>query len=76
MSAPHKMPDDDYVMSFAKWCEVNGFSSSTGLRICRSGNGPRFIWLSKGRKGVTRGENRRWQESRATAEEKKRGEAA
>jgi hypothetical protein len=29
-----------------------------------AGKGPRFIQLSERRKGVTVGENRRWQESR------------
>ena len=56
--------DDDRVMSFAQWCGVNGFSKSTGLRICKNGDGPQFIRLSVGRIGVTRGENRRWQQSR------------
>jgi hypothetical protein len=56
--------DDDRVMSFDDWCNLNGFSRSTGQRIVASGNGPRFIKLSEKRKGVTIGENRRWQESR------------
>jgi hypothetical protein len=60
----HVQSDDDRVMSFDQWCATNGFSRSTGLRICKAGNGPQFIRLSLRRKGVTRGENRRWQESR------------
>lgn len=60
-------PDDDRVMSFAKWCEVNGFSRTTGWRICKNGEGPQFIRLSAGRIGVTRRENRRWRESRIIA---------
>lgn len=56
--------DDDRVMSFDDWCNLNGFSRSTGQRIVASGNGPRFIQLSEKRKGVTIGENRRWQQSR------------
>jgi hypothetical protein len=59
--------DDDRVMSFDDWCKLNGFSRSTGQRIIASGNGPRFIQLSEKRKGVTVGENRRWQESRLIA---------
>jgi hypothetical protein len=55
---------DDRVMSFRDWCALNDFSESTGLRICASGQGPRFIQLSAKRKGVTVGENRRWQQSR------------
>jgi hypothetical protein len=56
--------DDDRVMSFDDWCKLNAFSRSTGQRIIAGGNGPRFIQLSQKRKGVTVGENRRWQESR------------
>jgi hypothetical protein len=56
--------DDDRVMSFDDWCNLNGFSRSTGQRIVAGGKGPRFIQLSEKRKGVTIGENRRWQESR------------
>jgi predicted DNA-binding transcriptional regulator AlpA len=56
--------DDDRVMSFEDWCQLNGFSRSTGQRLVTSGKGPRFIQLSERRKGVTVGENRRWQESR------------
>jgi predicted DNA-binding transcriptional regulator AlpA len=60
----HASVDDDRVMSFIEWCELNGFSRSTGQRIIASGKGPRFIQLSEKRKGVTFGENRRWQGSR------------
>jgi hypothetical protein len=56
--------EDDRVMSFDDWCKLNRFSRSTGQRICGAGKGPRFIQLSERRKGVTVGENRRWQESR------------
>ena len=56
--------DDDRVMSFDDWCKLNGFSRSTGQRLIASGKGPRFIQLSEKRKGVTVGENRRWQASR------------
>jgi predicted DNA-binding transcriptional regulator AlpA len=56
--------DEDRVISFDDWCNLNGFSRSTGQRIVASGKGPRFIRLSEKRKGVTVGENRRWQQSR------------
>jgi predicted DNA-binding transcriptional regulator AlpA len=56
--------DDDRVISFIEWCDLNGFSRSTGQRLIASGKGPRFIQLSEKRKGVTVGENRRWQQSR------------
>jgi hypothetical protein len=56
--------EDDRVMSFDDWCKLNRFSRSTGQRIIAAGNGPQFIQLSERRKGVTVGENRRWQKSR------------
>lgn len=59
-----RQPDDDKVLSFGDWCNLNGISESTGQRIIARGEGPRFIRLSAKRKGVTVGENRRWQQSR------------
>ncbi|MBR0936699.1 transcriptional regulator [Bradyrhizobium jicamae] len=56
--------DDDRIMTFGEWCELNSFSASTGQRLIANGRGPRFIQLSARRKGVTVGENRRWQASR------------
>jgi predicted DNA-binding transcriptional regulator AlpA len=56
--------DDDRVLSFIQWCELNGFSRSTGQRMIAAGKGPQFIQLSEKRIGVTVGENRRWQASR------------
>jgi hypothetical protein len=55
---------DDCVLTFDEWCELNGFSRSTGQRIVASGTGPTFVRLSARRKGVTIGENRRWLASR------------
>ncbi len=56
--------EDDRVLSFMQWCELNGFSRSTGQRVISAGHGPRLIKLSEKRIGVTVGENRRWQASR------------
>ncbi len=56
--------DDDRMMNFEEWCQLNGFSRSTGQRIVAGGEGPKFVQLSARRKGVTVGENRRWQMSR------------
>jgi hypothetical protein len=56
--------DDDQVMTFREWCTINDISISTGERLIARGQGPRFIRLSTNRKGVTRRENRRWQQSR------------
>jgi predicted DNA-binding transcriptional regulator AlpA len=56
--------DDNRVLSFKQWCEINGFSRSTGQRMIARGKGPRFIQLSDNRIGVTIAENRRWQAAR------------
>ena len=58
--------EDDRVMTFDQWCEINSFSRKTGQRIVAAGKGPKFIQLSERRKGVTVAENRRWQASRMT----------
>ena len=57
--------DDDKVLTFAEWCELNRLGKRTGRRIIRSGNGPVVTQLSERRIGITVGNNRRWQESRA-----------
>ncbi|MCP2210621.1 helix-turn-helix transcriptional regulator [Bradyrhizobium diazoefficiens] len=61
----HAGIDDDRMLTFAEWCQLNGFSASTGQRLIASGQGPVFVKLSTRRKGVTVGENRRWQRARA-----------
>jgi hypothetical protein len=60
--------DDDRVMSFALWCEVNGFSPATGRRLRQAGKGPVFTQLSERRIGVTVRNNRLWQQSRVKPE--------
>jgi hypothetical protein len=61
----NRLPDDDCVMSFGQWCQVNNFSESTGRRLREAGRGPTFVRTSDRRLGVTVRENRRWQNSRA-----------
>lgn len=56
--------DDDRMLTFGEWCQLNSFSLSTGQRLIASGEGPVFVRLSARRKGVTIGENRRWQAAR------------
>ena len=57
--------DDDRVLSFAQWCALNGFSEATGRRMI-SLMGARFVTqISERRIGITTGDNRRWQASRA-----------
>jgi hypothetical protein len=59
--------NDDEVLTFAEWCKLNKISARTGRRILAGPKSKRPIitWLSERRMGVTRGNNRRWQESRA-----------
>jgi predicted DNA-binding transcriptional regulator AlpA len=52
------------VLTFRQWCELNGFSTTTGHRILASGSGPRVVQLSTRRVGITEADNAAWQESR------------
>ena len=56
--------DDDRIMPFKVWCEVNDFSESTGRRLRKAHKGPKFVQTSDHRIGVSVGENRRWQAAR------------
>jgi hypothetical protein len=56
---------DEQVLSFAQCCALNGFSPRTGRRILASSNGPIVTQLSDKRIGITVGNNRAWQASRA-----------
>ena len=56
--------DDQRVMTFAQWCEVNGFSLDTGRRLIKRGEGPKIVQLSPRRIGITVRANREWQNSR------------
>jgi hypothetical protein len=58
-------PDDDAVLTFREWCALNGFSPRTGRRILKAPGGPVVTQLSPMRIGITRGNNRRWQASKA-----------
>jgi predicted DNA-binding transcriptional regulator AlpA len=60
-------PDDHRVLSFRQWCELNGFSESTGRRIISRGE-VTVTQLSPRRIGITIGNNSAWQASRARAE--------
>ena len=57
--------DDDKVLTFAEWCEINRIGKRTGRRIIKAPGGPVVTQLSERRIGITVGNNRRWQESRA-----------
>ena len=59
--------NDDEVLTFKEWCQLNGIGERTGRRILAGPKSkrPTITWLSERRMGITRGNNRRWQESRA-----------
>ena len=67
-SARDRALDDDWVVPFALWCQLNGFSPSTGRRLRRSGRGPVFTQISDRRIGVTVKNNRIWRELRPKAD--------
>lgn len=56
--------NDNRVLSFRQWCELNGISFATGRRIINAGIGPTITQLSPRRIGVTVANNRAWQAAR------------
>jgi hypothetical protein len=60
-------PDDDEVLPFLEWCKLNNISERTGRRILASPDRPVVTQLSPHRIGITRGNNRRWQQLRERA---------
>ena len=59
--------DDDAVMTLVEWFELNHISPRTGQRILAGPDGLIVTELSSRRCGITRRNNRIWQESRARA---------
>jgi len=59
--------DDNAVLTVRQWASLNNFSIRTASRILRGPKAKRPVitQLSEHRIGVTRGNNRRWQEARA-----------
>jgi hypothetical protein len=56
--------NDDQVLTFREWCQLNRFSTRTGQRVVARGDGPAVTELSAKRIGITVGANREWQASR------------
>lgn len=63
-SAP-AFADDDEVLNFKAWCSLNAISTKTGRRILAGATPPVVTRLTDKKIGITRGNNRRWQASRA-----------
>jgi hypothetical protein len=61
------LPDDDQVLTFREWCDLNQISPRTGQRVIHSKDGPTVTMLSPRRIGITRRANRVWHASRARA---------
>jgi hypothetical protein len=65
LDAPLSVLLDDQVLTFFEWCQLNRFSERTGRRILNGPDGPKVTMLSPRRVGITVGNNRAWQASRA-----------
>jgi hypothetical protein len=65
LAAPLAMANDNQVLTFREWCQLNRISERTGRRVLKSGNGPPVVQLSEKRIGITVGANRAWQASKA-----------
>jgi predicted DNA-binding transcriptional regulator AlpA len=53
------------VMTFRQWCERSGFSTVTGWRIMKSGDGPKVTQLSARRIGIREDHHAAWLDSRS-----------
>jgi hypothetical protein len=56
--------EDDKVLSFRQWCEINGLTERTGRRVLASENRPIVTQVSARRIGITVRNNRIWQAAR------------
>ena len=56
--------DDQMMLTFNQWCEVNNFSPRTGRRILSGPHAPSVTQLSARKIGISVGNNRAWQASR------------
>jgi hypothetical protein len=57
--------DPDEILTFREWVRLNKISERTGRRILERPDGPVVTLLSARRFGISRRNNRAWQESRA-----------
>ena len=57
---------DDAILTIDEWRIVNDFSPRTAQRILHGANPPITTQLSTQRRGITVGNNRAWQQSRAS----------
>jgi predicted DNA-binding transcriptional regulator AlpA len=52
------------IMTFREWCEWNSFSTVTGWRIMKSGDGPKVTQISARRIGIREDHHAAWLKSR------------
>jgi hypothetical protein len=65
LDAPLSALHDDQVLTFLEWCRINRISERNGYRIIHAPGAPILTMLSPRRFGITIGNNRTWQASRA-----------
>jgi hypothetical protein len=56
---------DQQILTFAEWCALNNISHRTGRRILKAPGAPIVTMLTKRRFGISIGNNKIWQASRA-----------
>ena len=56
---------DQQVLSFREWCALNNISPKTGRRILKAPGAPVVTMLTSRRIGISLGNNKLWQASRA-----------
>jgi predicted DNA-binding transcriptional regulator AlpA len=61
--AAHR-PITNRVMTFRQWCERCGFSTVTGWRIMKSGDGPKVTMMSPRRIGIREDHYVEWLDTR------------
>jgi hypothetical protein len=54
--------DDDAVLTLREWAALNGFSERQGKTILANGDGPVVTRISNRRIGISRRNNRAWQD--------------
>ena len=59
--------NENRVITFPEWCELNAISRATGHRIMGRGEGPVVLQLGARRIAITIRANREWQASRERA---------
>jgi hypothetical protein len=59
--------NDDQVLTFGQWCDLNNISPRTGRRVLAAPGRPVVTQLSSKRIGISVKNNRAWQQSRERA---------